>query len=235
MFYIVWFIEAKWVRMNDANTHHAQATAAATAPRIRRRGCARRGFTLIEAALATVIIGTGVLSILAAQQAYHRKNQWASKSGTAMLLANEIRELTMHMPFHDPITANATLGPEAGETTIANFDDLDDFAGNISFDRKGSGTIFASPELQDEALPSGMPRHKGPINALRQTIPDMEGWSQVVKVENVQASNIASTLYRALDDPDPGVMRITVQVLYKSPQDEQAQVFGTLTWIVTPE
>ena len=57
------------------------------------------GFTLIEAALTTVIIGTGVLAIVGAQQAYHQKNAWAQRTGTAMLLANEIREMTMPLPI----------------------------------------------------------------------------------------------------------------------------------------
>ena len=46
------------------------------------RGMANRGFTLIEAALTTAIVGTGVLSIMAAQQAYLRKNDWAQRAGT---------------------------------------------------------------------------------------------------------------------------------------------------------
>jgi len=37
-----------------------------------------KGFTLMEAALTTVIVGVGVLSIVEAQQAYHQKNDWAA-------------------------------------------------------------------------------------------------------------------------------------------------------------
>ena len=50
-------------------------------PECRRRGrkrggrrSARGGFTLIETALATVIVGVGVLAIVAAQQAFHKQN-----------------------------------------------------------------------------------------------------------------------------------------------------------------
>ena len=52
-----------------------------------------RGFTLIESALATVIIGTGVLAMIAAQQTFHQHNGWAQRSANAMRLAGEIREL----------------------------------------------------------------------------------------------------------------------------------------------
>lgn len=176
-----------------------------------RRSRGFRGFTLIEAALATVIIGTGVLAILAAQQAYHRKNDWAQRTGTAMLLANEIRELTLTLPQHDPITGTANMGPEAGET-IASYDDLDDFAGPVT-GGVGAGVTFNPP-----------------INALRQTIPDLEGWSQVVKVENVLPDNISSTFTQNLGTTD--LMRVTVTVTYKSPQSDEAMTVTTLTWMV---
>ena len=83
-------------------------------PKRRRSRRRAQGFTLIESALTTIIIGTGVLAILAAQQAYHMKNNWASRTSTGMLLANELRERTLSLPLHDPITGSATLGPEAG-------------------------------------------------------------------------------------------------------------------------
>ena len=44
---------------------------------------ARRGFTLIESALATVIIGVGVLAMVTAQQALHRKNEWSTHASIA--------------------------------------------------------------------------------------------------------------------------------------------------------
>ena len=53
---------------------------------------ARRGFTLVETALATVIIGTGVLAMISAQQVLLEKNNWSTMANTATLLGNEIRE-----------------------------------------------------------------------------------------------------------------------------------------------
>ena len=78
------------------------------------------GFTLIEASLTTIIVGTGVLAILAAQQAFHKKNDWAQRSGTAMLLANELREFTLSLPQHDPITGDTNMGPELGENDVTS-------------------------------------------------------------------------------------------------------------------
>ncbi|MBI1338429.1 MAG: hypothetical protein GC164_15915 [Phycisphaera sp.] len=184
-----------------------------------------RGFTLIEAALTTVIIGTGVLAIVAAQQAYTRKNDWAQRSGTAMLLANEIREMTLPLPIHDPITGSANLGPETNETggaTVtdpellgqyaANFDDLDDFAGVQDTGGEWSGITFDPP-----------------INALAQTVSGMTGWSQHVKVENVLPTNISSTYTQPLGSTD--LYRVTVEVYYQSPQDATPMKLTELVWV----
>jgi prepilin-type N-terminal cleavage/methylation domain-containing protein len=65
---------------------------------------AGRGFTLIETALATVIVGVGVLALLDAQAAFHVSNDWSTHAATGTYLANEIRELTRKLPNHDPVT-----------------------------------------------------------------------------------------------------------------------------------
>ena len=170
------------------------------------------GFTLIEAALTTVIVGTGVLAMVAAQQAYHKKNDWAQRTGTAMLLANELRELTLTMPLHDPFTSDFFVGPEADETNVTSFDDVDDFAGP-TVGRIGQGTDFNPP-----------------INALRQPIANMNGWSQHIDVVNVFPDNIAASG----DDLQLGrtdLMRVTVRVDYQPPNAAAAAV-TRLAWIV---
>ena len=184
----------------------------ATRPR-RRQSRLRRvaGFTLIEAALATVIIGTGVLAILAAQQAYHRKNDWAARTGTAVHLANEMRELMITLPAHDPIFPN-NPGPEPGETSIANYDDLDDFAGPISGGAH-TGLTFSPP-----------------VNAMRTTIADLTNWTQQVQVVNVLPTNISSVFTQPLNSTN--TMRVTVSVFYNNPNDADDPMLVTqLTWI----
>ena len=76
----------------------------------------------MEAALTTVIVGTGVLAIVSAQQAYHQKNDWAQRTATGLLLANELRELTLTLPQHDPFTGVDNLGPEGNESGLSDFD-----------------------------------------------------------------------------------------------------------------
>ncbi len=172
----------------------------------------RRGFTLLEVSLAIVIVGTGALAILAAQQAFHRQNDWAQRTGTAMLLANELRELTLTLPRHDPITGTDTVGPEAGETSIADFDDVDDFAGAVT-SGFGAGTVSDPP-----------------VNALRQSVNEMAGWSQFIEVENVLPSDISATSPQALGTTD--LLRVRVAVRYQSPQDTTPQTIAQLSWVV---
>lgn len=173
----------------------------------RRRG----GFTLIEAALTTVIVGTGVLAIVAAQQAYHRKNDWAQRTGTAVLLANELRELTLTLPQHDPISPSH-MGPESNETSVTQYDDLDDFAGPVS-NGVGAGITFSPP-----------------INALKQAIPNLSGWSQRITVANVLDDNISTTFTQPLGTTR--LMRVSVDVSYQAPGAADPMLMTTLTWVV---
>lgn len=171
------------------------------------------GFTLIEAALTTVIVGTGVLAMVEAQQAYHKKNDWAQRTGTAMLLANELRELTLPMPMNDPFTGNTNVGPEPDELNVGSFDDVDDFAG-VVVGGIGSGTTFSPP-----------------INALRQPIANMAQWSQTINVESVLAAHISSPDPQALGFTN--LMRVTVDVNYLPPNANNPVSVSQLTWLIT--
>ena len=189
----------------------------------------RRGFTIIEAALTTAIIGTGVLALVAAQQAYLQKNDWAQRTGTAMLLANELRELILTLPMQDPITGAYGTGPASGQTAVAQFNDVGDFAGVIT-SGTGSGVTFMDPTLiqqQGGTLPRYQP---GPINALRQVIPNMSNWVQEVQVENVLSSNISATFAQPLGSTD--LMRVTVTVKYRNPNDATLSTITQLTWVM---
>ncbi|MDX2115443.1 MAG: hypothetical protein SFZ24_07450, partial [Planctomycetota bacterium] len=70
--------------------------------RDRRR--ARSAFTLLETALATVIIAVGVLALIEAQAAFSSNNDWSTSSATGTYLANELRERMRVLPRHDPVT-----------------------------------------------------------------------------------------------------------------------------------
>jgi type II secretory pathway pseudopilin PulG len=163
-----------------------------------------RGFTLIEAALATVIVGVGVLALVSAQQAFHRKNHWAVQSGVAMRLGNEIREMTLNLPRHDPVTGNARWGPEDGEDSLADFDGSD-----------GEGTIFSAAY------------GNGPISARRQPIPDLAGWSQVIRVRNVHGFELT----RAVPDFSSDFVQVEVTVTWQEPGADAPVEMTRVSWL----
>lgn len=173
----------------------------------------RRGFTLIEAALATVIIGVGVLAMISAQQAFHQKNQWSTNASIAMRLGNEIREMTLNLPRFDPVEGKEHWGPEENEEGLSDFDDLDDFDGD-----EGGGTVFSA------ALGNG------PINARREVIPGMEGWSQTILVQAVEPMDITAEIEEA-DTHGSDFVRIEVIVHHQGTSDDQPVEMTRVSWI----
>jgi len=173
----------------------------------------QRGFTLIETALATVIVGVGVLSMVAAQVAFHRQNSWSTHASIAERVGNEIREITLNLPRFDPVTGNAVWGVEDGEVTLADYDDVDDFDGD------GEGLVFSA------ALGNG------PINARREIISDMTGWTQVVLVRNVDPYDVMA---EDVADGSSDMVMVEVVVTYQGPNDLDPLEMTRVTWI-TPD
>lgn len=238
------------VRSHTIRTPPARRLAA-------RAGRGRGGFTLIETALATVIIGLGVLALIDAQQSFMKSNNWSTHAATATYLANEIREMTRKLPKHDPVTGlwlqaqggtNVLRGwgPDAGETEVSDFDDLDDFDG-MTFS-PGGAVNAAEGELP------------GPIDAFGNIIPEisvdgsvptdergdplpMQGWTQHVTVEKVDpydTATVRADSYVAPASPPsfPGLavnkfpLRVTVVVQYQGPGEAEATDVATVVWIV---
>lgn len=209
--------------------------------------------------MATVIIGVGVLAMVDAQSAFITSNSWSSHAASATYLANEIREMTRHLPKHDPVNGlyieddgNTSVlhgwGPDAGETTVSDFDDIDDFDG-ITF------SFLGTPGLNDGDL-------EGPINSYGEIIPDltiegneigttsegvftaspMFGWSQrviVQKIDPFDPSSVYSDNFT--EDPDgdfPGrevddyPLRVTVQVFYQSVNAIEPELVTEVMWVV---
>jgi hypothetical protein len=163
----------------------------------------------VETALATVIVGTGVLAIVSAQQVLLEKNEWSSMTSTATWLGNEIREMTLNLPRHDPVTHTEFWGPEEDELSIEDYDDVDDFDGS------GEGLIF-SAQLGN-----------GPINAARAVISDMDGWEQIVVVRSIDAFDIVTPL----DDAETDMVRVEVIVRYQGNNDDTPTEMTRISWI----
>jgi prepilin-type N-terminal cleavage/methylation domain-containing protein len=148
----------------------------------------RFGFTLIEALVATTIIGIAIVALMTANVSHTKVNAFGINTSTAEFLVEEIRALTASLDVVDPNTGTATFGPESGESTVANYDDLDDF--------------YASP------LKSFNP----PINALGAELTDFPEYTQVIAVENVGANDFTT----AIANHGSSIVRVSVQIMMNS-------------------
>lgn len=119
-----------------------------------------RGFTIIEALIAIILVGLAVASLVAANGSFTKANGAAVDLSTAEFLVEQLRELTTMLPVVDPQTGISTFGPE--EAALTDYDDLDDF----------DGASFSPP-----------------INANRQPLNDFAAFTQQITVQNVRSSN----------------------------------------------
>jgi type II secretory pathway pseudopilin PulG len=166
-----------------------------------------RGFTLIEAALTTMIVGVAFVAIMQLFAACTQQNRIGQNMTTAMLLAGHIQETMAGLSFNDPAFATTYFGPEPGQT-LASYDDIDDF----------DGTMFSPP-----------------IDARRQPIVGQVQFTQAVDVSPVYAMQPSSN--SDLANPTipksiyTGCVRVTVRILYRAnPTDAAVEVYRT-SWL----
>jgi hypothetical protein len=216
-----------------------------------RHGRSRRGFTLLETALAMVIVMVGVLAMIEAQGGFIRSNSWSSHEATATYLANEIRERMRSLPRHDPVSGLSLVtggsgqpqaqgvGRESGEITVQDFDDADDYDG-VSFGQNGNfdgpidgfGTII--PETDVNGVIQVDPQTGQPL--------PLQGWTQSVTVEKVNPYDYSIVRPWAYTEAASGAfpgrqvdqypVRVTVSVSFQGPLDPQPEVVTTMTWII---
>ena len=175
------------------------------------RRAARRGFTLIEAALTTAITGIAFLAIMQLFTACTQQNRVGSNMTSAMMLAGHIQETMTGLSFNDPAFGPTYFGPEPGQT-LGGYDDVDDFDGRV---------------------------FNPPIDSLRQQITDQMQFTQTISVMPVYATQlssntdpnsptIAKTTYT-------GSVRVLVRILYRvKPTDGQIEIYRT-SWIRVDE
>ena len=105
----------------------------------------RGGFTLIEAAVATVIIALGVTALMLAVSSATRTTAVGKEMTQAVFLAQELREWTVKLPFSDldPGDADNPPGPDGSDPQVF-VDDLDDLMDvTYSPPRDGQGLAIA--------------------------------------------------------------------------------------------
>jgi Tfp pilus assembly protein PilV len=129
------------------------------------RSARHGGFTLIEAAMVTVIIGVAFTASMGLFYACTGQNRVANHVTVATMLASNIQEAMAPLPFSDPNPITATFGAETGET-LASYDDVDDFHG-----------VSITP----------------PIDATRTAIPELSQYTQTITVTQVPTNNLSGS------------------------------------------
>lgn len=85
-----------------------------------------RGFSLVEAVIATAIVGGLLVAALTGVGATARTRQINADNATGLRLAQDLLDEVVAKPYFDP-EESATLGREVGEDARASFDDVDDY------------------------------------------------------------------------------------------------------------
>lgn len=86
------------------------------------------GFTLLESLIAAVVLA-GAISAVVWPFSVGAQNELASERRTlASCLAQELMEEVLSKPFDDP-DGDGSLGPDGGESTRADYDNIDDYHG----------------------------------------------------------------------------------------------------------
>ncbi|MCY2926057.1 MAG: prepilin-type N-terminal cleavage/methylation domain-containing protein [Planctomycetota bacterium] len=146
----------------------------------------RAGFTLIEAMVATAIVGMGVSAMMMASQSGTRVTADSQERARAVFLAQEVREWIASLPFKDPDVGqqNNPPGPD-GSSPQVFVDDVDDMKDvTYSPPRDAQGTAVAA----------------------------MTGWSQKIKMTWVSPTNFSASLA----DGASNVIKIRVDILHNA-------------------
>jgi type II secretory pathway pseudopilin PulG len=145
----------------------------------------RSGFTLLEAALTTVIIGVGGVAMLQLLASGTAANGEGTSLTMAMNLAGNVRECLTGVAFSDP-TVQDNWGPELGET-LSSYNDLDDFDG-----------VKFSPPIDARRNPLGN---------------EFADWSQTITVQSVDVDDLRTVIPHLTHKPaDRPTSRVTVSV-----------------------
>lgn len=140
------------------------------------------GFTLIESAIASVILAVMVVAALNTVGASARSRQILLERRVGWTLANDLMTEIVHLAYLEPVDV-PTFGRESVESSLnrSDYDDLDDYNG----------------------WTENPPKDKS-----NNTIPGYSGWQRSVIVKHVDPVTLAV----GLDSVDSGIKEITVNV-----------------------
>jgi len=84
------------------------------------------GFSLVEAVIATAIVGGLLVAALTTVGATARARQVTTDGDKALVLAKDLLDEVLAKPYFDP-QGSAALGREVDETSRDQYDDVDDY------------------------------------------------------------------------------------------------------------
>ena len=111
----------------------------------RARYAARRGISMMEVAVGTLLVGGVLATTIELIGPTVRSTVLAGDRQLARTLADELLDEIANMPFGEPDGDTGVIGRDAGETPSkrSNFDDLDDYDGWIRHPQQRDGTALA--------------------------------------------------------------------------------------------
>ena len=125
-----------------------------------------KGFTLVEVLISVLIVGLAIAALMVANRSSTTANGEGIDLSTAEFLIEQIREMTAMLPVIDPQQTAPPYNFGNEESLLANYDDVDDFAGKS----------FCPP-----------------IDSSRQSITELAAFTQQITITNVSASNFDQT------------------------------------------
>lgn len=136
-----------------------------------RRRLHRVGFSLIEAAIVTALIGLGVVALVQLLAAGSVSNLEAAELTTAVQLANNVQEMMATLPLFDPQQPTTWSAKEA---SLGLYDNVTDFDG-----------ASINP----------------PVDASRNALSGMSDWTQVISVDSVSEGTLSSIVPDTATEP----------------------------------
>jgi prepilin-type N-terminal cleavage/methylation domain-containing protein len=130
----------------------------------RPRRSPRRGFSLLEVVIATLIVGVMMVAALESLGAYARGQSYLAERSRGWTLAQDMLAEVLDRHYEEPDDA-PVFGREGSESTGArsNYDDTDDY----------HGWVASPPQSKDGTVMS-----------------NLAGWERRVTVERVKADNL---------------------------------------------
>ena len=139
-----------------------------------------RGFTLVEALLASVVLAMAITAVTMPFTAGARNELENARRTLAVALAQEMMEEILSKPFADDVQDFArSPGPDAGEGSRTFFDNMDDYDG---YEELPGSIASHDGQLFTDAAADGLSRHvsAGYVYVSGQDVSDAPSFLRVV-------------------------------------------------------